>query len=99
MPLTILTDSDVRALLLTLTRDDILELQHSLAESLHEYSTGTQETGCCAAYQPPRVQIARKNGQTTLFMPASSRNAVGMKIVSLSESALLVGKKGSGSSR
>jgi ornithine cyclodeaminase/alanine dehydrogenase-like protein (mu-crystallin family) len=98
MPLTILTDSDVRALLLELTRDDIIELQTSLAESLHEYSTGTQETGCCAAYQPPRIQIARKNAQTTLFMPASSKRTVGMKIVSLSEPIGTPSKKGSMSS-
>jgi len=98
MPLTILTDSDVRALLLELTREDIVELQTSLAESLHEYSTGTQETGCCAAYQPPRIQIARKNGQTTLFMPASSRQTVGMKIVSLAQPAAAPSKKGSMSS-
>lgn len=98
MPLTILTDSDVRALLLELTRDDIVELQTSLAEALHEYSTGTQETGCCAAYQPMRTQIARKNGHTTLFMPASSQRGVGMKIVSLAEPMAPPSKKSSMSS-
>ena len=84
MPLTILTDADVRSLLLNLTRDDILDLQHNLAEALHDYSTGTQETtGCCSANQPQRISIPGKNGQTTLFMPASTGTTKGVKIVSL----------------
>ena len=84
MPLTILTDADVRSLLLSLNRDDILSLQHNLADALHDYSTGTQETtGCCSANQPERISIPGSNGQTTLFMPASTGTTKGMKIVSL----------------
>ena len=83
MPLTVLTDSDVRALLLTLDRDDILELQHNLAGAFHEYSTGNNDAGCASDYQPHRTVITRKCGQTTLFMPASTGSTVGMKIVSL----------------
>lgn len=84
MPLTILSDSEVRSLLLSLSRDDILELQESLAEALHEYSTGTQEsTGCCSANQPQRIAIPAPNNRTTLFMPATTSTSRGMKIVSL----------------
>ncbi|MCJ1474228.1 hypothetical protein MMC13_002886 [Lambiella insularis] len=84
MPLTVLTDSDIRALLHSLNRDDILALQHNLAEALHEYSTGTQEsTGCCSANQPQRISMPSGNGQTTLFMPARTGTTTGVKIVSL----------------
>lgn len=84
MPLSILTDTDVRSLLHSLTRDDILTLQHNLAEALHDYSTGTQETsGCCSANQPQRISINSGPGQTTLFMPARTGSTTGIKIVSL----------------
>ncbi|KAL8820210.1 MAG: hypothetical protein Q9191_007564, partial [Dirinaria sp. TL-2023a] len=84
MPLTVLSDADVRSLLLSLNREEIIELQESLGEALHEYSTGTQETtGCCSANQPQRIAIPAPNDRTTLFMPASTSTSRGMKIVSL----------------
>lgn len=84
MPLTVLSDTDVRSLLLSLNREEIIELQESLGEALHEYSTGTQETtGCCSANQPQRIAIPAPNDRTTLFMPASTSTSRGMKIVSL----------------
>ncbi|SLM39097.1 Ornithine cyclodeaminase/mu-crystallin [Lasallia pustulata] len=84
MPLTVLTDADVRTLLHSLTRDDIVTLQHNLAETLHEYSTGTQETtACCSTNQPQRISITGNNGQTTLFMPANTSTSTGVKIISL----------------
>ena len=43
MPLTILTDSDVRSLLHKLSKQDVLDLQQSLADGLHYYSTATEE--------------------------------------------------------
>ena len=39
MPLTVLSDQDIHSLLLSLTLDDITELQHNLADALHDYST------------------------------------------------------------
>jgi ornithine cyclodeaminase/alanine dehydrogenase-like protein (mu-crystallin family) len=82
MPLTVLSDSDVRALLLSLKKEDIETLQESLAEALHEYSTGDTNSACCSSYQPQRTVIRRK-GVTTLFMPASTGESLGMKIVAL----------------
>ena len=82
MPLTVLSDSDVRTLLLSLTKKDIEELQDGLAEALHQYSTGDTNSSCCSSYQPPRTTIKRK-GVTTLFMPASTGESLGMKIVAL----------------
>lgn len=73
MPLTILTDDDVRDLLLQLTKQDILDLQQSLADGLHYYSTATEDdsNGCSSEYQPLRTSLKRNDGMTTLFMPAS----------------------------
>ncbi|KAJ8114811.1 hypothetical protein OPT61_g3394 [Boeremia exigua] len=85
MPLTILTDSDVRNLLHQLSKQDILDLQQSLADGLHYYSTATEDdsNGCCSSYQPMRTALKRNDGQTTLFMPASSNDGIGFKVVTL----------------
>lgn len=84
MPLTILSDQNVKSLLHSLSRQDILDLQLSLADALHYYSTATEtESGCCATYQPQRIHLKRKDGSTTLFMPASSNEGLGVKIVTL----------------
>ncbi len=82
MPLTVLTDADVRELLLTLNKDDLNEMQQNLAEALHSYSTGDTNSPCCSSFQPQRTVI-KKKGITTLFMPASTGTSIGMKIVSL----------------
>ncbi|KAL8947035.1 MAG: hypothetical protein Q9222_006641 [Ikaeria aurantiellina] len=88
MPLTVLSDSDIHSLLFSLKRDDILSLQSNLAEALHEYSTGTQETtGCCSTNQPQRISIPSTNNQTSLFMPASTSTSRGIKIVTLNTSS------------
>lgn len=97
MPLTVLTDSDVRALLLTLNKDDVSDLQHNLADALHSYSTGDMDSGCCSSFQPPRTVIKR-NGATTVFLPASSGDAVGIKIVSLATPEATVESKPSATS-
>jgi ornithine cyclodeaminase/alanine dehydrogenase-like protein (mu-crystallin family) len=85
MPLTILSDHDVRTLLLQLTKEDIHDLQSSLADALHYYSTSTEDdhNGCCSMLQPLRTALKRSDGQTTLFMPASSNDGLGVKIITL----------------
>lgn len=85
MPLTILSRSQLRSLLLSLTCDEITELQKNLSEALREYSTGSQDQGCSATYQPQRTAITRSNGCTTLFMPASTGQTIGIKMVSLQD--------------
>ena len=82
MPLTVLTDNNVKDLLMSLTKDDALMLQQNLCEALHSYSTGDTNSPCCSSYQPARI-VMKKHGVTTLFMPASTGTSVGMKIVSL----------------
>ncbi|KAJ6190744.1 hypothetical protein N7519_000765 [Penicillium mononematosum] len=85
MPLTILSRSQLRELLHALSRDEILNLQRNLADALREYSSGSQEKGCSAAYQPQRTAITRQNGCTTLFMPASTGQTIGIKMISLQD--------------
>jgi ornithine cyclodeaminase/alanine dehydrogenase-like protein (mu-crystallin family) len=85
MPLTILSRSQLRDLLHTLSRDEIVGLQRNLAEALRDYSSGSQEKGCSAAYQPQRTAITRQNGCTTLFMPASTGQTIGIKMISLQD--------------
>jgi ornithine cyclodeaminase/alanine dehydrogenase-like protein (mu-crystallin family) len=100
MPLTILTDDDVRTLLLQLTKEDIHDLQSSLADALHYYSTSTEDdhNGCCSMLQPLRTALRRSDGQTTLFMPASSNDGLGVKIITLSTPEAEKNKKESVSS-
>ncbi|KAF4632004.1 hypothetical protein G7Y89_g6122 [Cudoniella acicularis] len=83
MPLTILSDTDVKNLLNNLTRADVESLQHSLRQALHEYSTGTQDDGCCSDNQPERTVLESHRGNTTLFMPSTSSSGIGMKVVTL----------------
>lgn len=86
MALTILSDSDVYLLLHSLTKDDIRDLQQTLMDSLHHYSTATNdsESNCSSAKQPATTSIASKDGLTTLFMPASSDRGIGLKTVTVS---------------
>lgn len=97
MPLTVLTDNDIREILLGLSKDDAADLQANLAEALHSYSTGGTNSPCCSSYQPLRT-VVKKNGITTLFMPATTGDSVGMKVVSL-ETPEAPSKKSSISSR
>ncbi|CAI7627241.1 unnamed protein product [Penicillium manginii] len=85
MPLTILSRSQLREVLHSLTREEINELQRNLSEALREYSTGAQDKGCSATYQPQRTAITRQNGCTTLFMPASTGQTIGIKMISLQD--------------
>ncbi|KAI9371515.1 hypothetical protein BJX61DRAFT_21201 [Aspergillus egyptiacus] len=85
MPLTILSGAQLRSLLISLSRDEIVSIQESLANALRDYSVGNQDSGCAATLQPRRTAVSRQGGRTTLFMPASTRNAMGIKVVSLED--------------
>ncbi|ETN43633.1 uncharacterized protein HMPREF1541_02792 [Cyphellophora europaea CBS 101466] len=97
MTLSVLTDNDVKDILLSLTTEDANVLQANLSEALHSYSTGDTNSPCCSSYQPLRT-VVKKHGVTTLFMPATTGDAIGMKVVSL-EAPETPEKKGSVSSR
>lgn len=83
MPLTVLADEDVNRILHSFTRDDILELQESLGDALHWYSTSSDGADCCSNFQPERTHLKRKDGSTTLFMPASGLTGQGIKVVNI----------------
>jgi ornithine cyclodeaminase/alanine dehydrogenase-like protein (mu-crystallin family) len=83
MPVTILSDHDVQTVLHSLTSQDVNDIQQSLADALHRYSTASGEDACGSAYQPHRIPMKRTDGATTLFMPASSNSGMGVKVITL----------------
>ncbi|KAG8530911.1 uncharacterized protein KY384_004268 [Bacidia gigantensis] len=84
MPLTVLSDADIHALLISLSKEDIERLQSNLCDAMHDYSKGSQETCAgCSGNQPKRMMIPGPNKQTTLFMPAATNTSKGVKIISL----------------
>ncbi|KAL2802690.1 hypothetical protein BJX63DRAFT_100819 [Aspergillus granulosus] len=85
MPLTILSGAQLRSLLTSLDRDQIVSLQQNLASALRDYSVGNQDSGCAATLQPRRTAVTRLCGRTTLFMPSSTRRAIGIKVISLQD--------------
>lgn len=85
MPLSVLSDSDVRAILLDLSYEDVIDLQKSLGDALHEYSTGDTNASCCASFQPERTVLKKRNATTT-FMPSSAGGIVGVKVATIETS-------------
>jgi ornithine cyclodeaminase/alanine dehydrogenase-like protein (mu-crystallin family) len=79
MPLTILSDSQVKEILENLTKEDVETLQESMKNALHEYSTGKTNDGACANNQPKRTISEWKDGSTSLFMPSTSSAGIGLK--------------------
>ncbi|RDL39470.1 NAD(P)-binding Rossmann-fold containing protein [Venustampulla echinocandica] len=83
MPLTILSDSNVKELLNNITAGDVELFQVSLQQALHEYSTGIREDGSVSNVQPERTVVENGKGNTTLFMPSTSSSGIGVKVVTL----------------
>ncbi|KAF1821972.1 NAD(P)-binding protein [Dissoconium aciculare CBS 342.82] len=84
MTLTVLSDRDVSLILHSLTRDDVLHLQETLADALHWYSTSSDANDCGSDYQPDRIVTNRKDGSTSIYMPASGLACQGVKVINLS---------------
>ncbi|KAI6710234.1 hypothetical protein JHW43_007251 [Diplocarpon mali] len=83
MPLTVLSDVNVKEVLHSLTRDDVAALQISMRNALHEYATGTMNRAS-ADNQPNRTVIeSAENSTTTLFMPSISSSSIAIKVVTL----------------
>lgn len=81
-PLTILPDSDVKRILHSLTKSEIEGLQQALRKSLIDYSTAKLSEDEYALTQPERtvIESEKSNGKsTTLFMPSTSAEGLGMK--------------------
>ncbi|KAK2627317.1 hypothetical protein QTJ16_003283 [Diplocarpon rosae] len=92
MPLTVLSDENVKEILHNLTRDDVATLQVAMRDALHEYATGTM-TGACAYNQPNRTVVeSAQNSTTTLFMPSISTSSIAIKVVTLASPSLDPGR-------
>ncbi|KAK5662097.1 hypothetical protein OQA88_10212, partial [Cercophora sp. LCS_1] len=81
MPVTILSDAQIRTLLENLSLEELQGFQNELKHALHEYSTETQ----ASIHQPERTSVySNATGATTLFMPSSSSSGNGVKVITLS---------------
>ena len=84
MPLTVLSDLDVSRILHSFKKEDIEQLQVQLADALHWYSTSADENDYCSDFQPERTTVKRRDGSTTLFLPASGANGQAVKVINIS---------------
>ncbi|KAK7408260.1 hypothetical protein QQX98_009572 [Neonectria punicea] len=91
MAFTVLSDAHVKQILGSLSSPEVSELVSSLEHALVQYSCQDEKQ-----YQPHRAVMARPDGQNTLFMPASTPDLVGFKIVGISPSKAPVPASGSG---
>lgn len=78
MPLTIITDNQVKFLLNTLTKNEVHNFQDSIGCALHEYATGSSSHSTCED-QPGRSIITLRNGTSTMFMPSATPHCLGVK--------------------
>lgn len=77
MTFTILSDNDVKAILSSLSREDVSSVADDFIQSLVQYSCHDE-----AQYQPERAVIKRGD-QSSLFMPATTPQHIGVKIVGI----------------
>jgi ornithine cyclodeaminase/alanine dehydrogenase-like protein (mu-crystallin family) len=77
-PFTILSDTNVKSVLASLSRVDVNHIADSFLQSLLQYSIHNEQE-----YQPARA-VVKRGPQTTLFMPATTPHHTGVKIVGIS---------------
>jgi ornithine cyclodeaminase/alanine dehydrogenase-like protein (mu-crystallin family) len=82
MAFTVLSDDDIKHLLSSLTSDDTHELVAALQKILIAYSCQNEQQ-----FQPERAVISRPDGQRSLFMPATTPQSIGVKIVGIAPSS------------
>jgi ornithine cyclodeaminase/alanine dehydrogenase-like protein (mu-crystallin family) len=79
---TVLSDADIQQILRNLSGSELDTLTQALERALIQYSTQNDHQ-----YQSPRAAITRPTGQVSLFMPATTKNLVGVKIVGVAPSS------------
>lgn len=79
MSFTVLSDSNVRQILANLSSSDVTGLVQTLEQALVRYSCNNEQQ-----YQPHRAVVSRPDGQVSLFMPATTEQLLGVKIVGIS---------------
>ncbi|OAA36231.1 ornithine cyclodeaminase [Cordyceps fumosorosea ARSEF 2679] len=78
MTFTVLSDDNVRQLLSELSPSDTRQFITALQGGLVAYSCQDEQQ-----YQPERSVISRPSGQRSLFMPATTPQAIGVKMVGI----------------
>ena len=74
--LIVLGNSQVHDLLIALSKSDIHLIKNEIAESLVQFSTGSEQS-----YQPEPGIVVRPDGQKVLFRSFTSIESVGVKII------------------
>lgn len=82
MAFTVLSDDDIKHLLRDLSANDTDELIATLQEVLAAYSCQNEQQ-----FQPERSVVSRPDGQRSLFMPATTPQSIGVKIVGIAPSS------------
>lgn len=85
MTFTILSDNDVKSILSSLSQQDVSNIADDFVQSLIQYSCHNE-----AQYQPERA-VVKRGSQSTLFMPATTPQHIGVKIVGIAPSRLASG--------
>ncbi|KAF9700221.1 hypothetical protein EKO04_001982 [Ascochyta lentis] len=80
MTFTILSDNDVKSILSSLSRQDVSNVADDFLQSLVRYSCRNE-----AQYQPERA-VVKRGEQGSLFMPATTPQHIGVKIVGIAPS-------------
>ncbi|KAF4457678.1 hypothetical protein F53441_438 [Fusarium austroafricanum] len=77
MPFTVLSDANVNHILDTLSPSEVTDLANALEKALVQYSCNNEQQ-----YQPHRAVVDR-GGQVSLFMPGTTDQLLGVKIVGI----------------
>jgi ornithine cyclodeaminase/alanine dehydrogenase-like protein (mu-crystallin family) len=83
MSFTVLSDKNVNHILDTLASSEVIELANALEKALIQYSCNNEQQ-----YQPHRAVVDR-DGQVSLFMPGTTDQLLGVKIVGITPSEKL----------
>ncbi|KAF2127342.1 NAD(P)-binding protein [Dothidotthia symphoricarpi CBS 119687] len=81
MPFAVLSDTDVKAVLRDLKPFEVTNIADDLVQAFVQYSCHDEQQ-----YQPHRNVITRPGNQVSLFMPATTQQSIGVKIVGISPS-------------
>ncbi|KAI6353482.1 hypothetical protein MCOR25_008968 [Pyricularia grisea] len=85
MPLSILSDGQIKDLLEDLTVEELESFQAALKDALHEYSVGTQSRSCQDdSHLERQVVFTPSTGTKSLFMPSHGPPGLGVKVITLS---------------
>jgi ornithine cyclodeaminase/alanine dehydrogenase-like protein (mu-crystallin family) len=74
----VLSEADVNQFLNDITATDVDRFACALSSCLQQYSCGNEQQ-----YQPHRGVVTKPDGQVSLFMPATTHDNIGVKIVGI----------------